>query len=51
MLVTKPTYKRYMFNYLNNSQYTRYALNYFLGKRNVYSAISFRATGMVGSNN
>ena len=46
MLLTKPTSKRYVFHYLNNSQYTNYARGYSLGKRNGARGIYLRATGM-----
>ena len=45
MLITKPTYKRYVFNYLNN---TRYARSYSLGKRNDARGIYLWATGIIG---
>ena len=46
MLITKPTSKRYVFHYLNNSQYTNYARGYSLGKRNGARGIYLWATGM-----
>ena len=46
MLITKPTSKRYVFHYLNSSQYTNYARGYSLGKRNGARGIYLWATGM-----
>jgi len=46
MLIVKPTCKRYVFHYLNNTQYTNYAQGYSLGKRNGARGIYLWATGM-----
>lgn len=46
MLITKPTHTRYIFNYLNNTQYCKYARGYSLGKRNGSRGIYLWATGM-----
>jgi hypothetical protein len=34
MLITKPSHQRYVFHYLNNSQYCKYAETYSHAKRN-----------------
>ena len=34
MLITKPTHSKYVFHYLNNSQYINYSKGYFSAKRN-----------------
>ena len=46
MLLTKPTSKRYVFHYLNKSQYINYARGYSLGKRNGAIGVYLWATGM-----
>ena len=46
MLITKPTSKRYVFHYLNNTQYTKYARGYSSGKVNGARGIYLWATGM-----
>jgi hypothetical protein len=46
MLITKPTHHKYVFNYLNNSQYNQYAKGYSSAKRNGSRGIYLWATGM-----
>lgn len=46
MLITKPLSKRYVFHYLNKTQYTNYARAYSLGKRNGVRGIYLWVTGM-----
>ena len=46
MLITKPAAKRYIFHYLDNTQYANYARGYSLGKKNGARGIYLWATGM-----
>lgn len=46
MLLIKPTHTRYIFHYLNNTQYSKYARGYSLAKRNGSRGIYLWATGM-----
>lgn len=46
MLITKPTHTKYIFRYLNNTQYTQYARGYSLGKRNDSRGIYLWASGI-----
>lgn len=46
MLITKPMSKKYVFRYLNDTQYKRYARGYYIGKRNGARGIYLWTTGM-----
>jgi len=46
MLTTKPMSKKYVFHYLNDTQYKRYARGYSIGKRNGVRGIYLWATGI-----
>ena len=46
MLITKPMSKKYVFHYLNDTEYKRYARVYSIGKRNGTRGIYLWATGM-----
>lgn len=46
MLITRRPHRRYIFNYLNNSEYIQYTKGYSLGKQNYSRGIYLWATGL-----